>query len=42
MWHSQGFESKLSNLARAIASDIHFWIPVVVLMAGLAVLHWMN
>lgn len=26
----------------AILSDVHFWIPVVVLLAGLAVLHWIS
>lgn len=25
-----------------ILSDVHFWVPVVVLLAGLAVLHWMQ
>ncbi len=26
------------NLFRAIATDIHFWIPLVVLLAGLLLL----
>ena len=25
-----------------ILTDVHFWVPVVVLLAGLAVLHWMQ
>jgi hypothetical protein len=25
-----------------ILTDVHFWIPVVVLFAGLAVLHWIR
>lgn len=28
------------HLARTILSDIQFWIPVVVLVAGLLVLRW--
>ena len=25
-----------------ILTDVHFWVPVIVLLAGLAVLHWMQ
>ena len=38
----KGFVSKSLSLAVAIASDIHFWVPVVVLVAGLAVLRWIS
>jgi hypothetical protein len=27
---------------RQILTDIHFWVPTVVLLAGLAVLHWIR
>jgi hypothetical protein len=27
---------------RQILTDIHFWVPAVVLLAGLAVLHWIR
>jgi hypothetical protein len=26
----------------AILTDIHFWVPAIVLFAGLAVLHWIR
>ncbi len=26
----------------AIFTDVHFWVPAVVLLAGLAVLHWIR
>lgn len=25
-----------------ILTDVHFWVPVIVLLAGLAVLRWMQ
>jgi hypothetical protein len=34
--------SKAKNLARAILTDIQFWIPLVVLLGGLWVLHWIR
>jgi hypothetical protein len=27
---------------RAVLGDIHFWIPLVVLLAGLVVLRWIS
>jgi len=30
--------TRRANLFRAIATDIHFWIPLTVLAAGLALL----
>ncbi len=29
-------------LIRSVLTDIHFWIPVCVLLGGLAVLHWIS
>ncbi len=25
-----------------ILTDVHFWVPAIVLLAGLAVLHWIR
>ncbi|HYL63012.1 MAG TPA: hypothetical protein VE077_10360 [Candidatus Methylomirabilis sp.] len=30
------------NVWTQILTDIHFWVPVIVLLAGLVVLHWMQ
>lgn len=30
------------RLATAILSDIHFWVPVIVLAGGLVVLRWIS
>ena len=30
------------SLARTVLRDTHFWIPVLVLLGGLAVLRWMS
>jgi hypothetical protein len=30
------------DLLRPILTDLHFWIPVVVLLGGLAVLRWIS
>jgi hypothetical protein len=29
-------------LANAVLGDVHFWIPVIVLAGGLAVLRWVS
>jgi hypothetical protein len=34
--------TKPRSMAQLILRDIHFWIPVVVLIGGLAVLHWIS
>jgi hypothetical protein len=34
--------SKEKNLLRAIFTDIHFWIPAIVLLLGLWVLYWIR
>ncbi len=31
-----------AGLWTMILTDVHFWIPAVVLIAGLAVLHWIR
>jgi hypothetical protein len=25
-----------------ILTDVHFWVPAIILLAGLAVLHWIR
>ena len=31
-----------SIIWKQILTDVHFWIPVAVLLAGLTVLHWIR
>nr|UXE44976.1 hypothetical protein Hi04_10k_c4003_00019 [uncultured bacterium] len=31
-----------AGLSRAILTDVHFWVPVVVLVWGLLVLRWIS
>jgi hypothetical protein len=31
-----------ASLWRSILTDVHFWIPVVVLIAGLFILNWIH
>lgn len=31
-----------TSVWKSILTDVHFWIPVLVLLAGLAVLHWIR
>jgi hypothetical protein len=31
-----------SGLWTQILTDVHFWVPAVVLLAGLLVLHWIR
>lgn len=33
---------KSSAVWTMILTDVHFWVPAVVLLAGLAVLHWIR
>jgi len=30
------------NWVRSVLRDVHFWVPVLVLMAGLLVLRWIS
>jgi hypothetical protein len=30
------------NMWTAIFTDVHFWVPAIVLLGGLAVLHWIR
>lgn len=31
-----------TSVWRSIATDVHFWVPAIVLLAGLLVLHWIR
>jgi hypothetical protein len=31
-----------ASLWSTILTDIHFWVPAIVLLAGLVVLHWIR
>jgi hypothetical protein len=33
---------KLRAIWATILTDVHFWVPAIVLLAGLAVLHWIR
>lgn len=33
---------KTTETARAILTDVHFWIPVAVLAIGLSLLFWLH
>jgi hypothetical protein len=33
---------KSAGVWTMILTDVHFWVPAVVLLAGLAVLHWIR
>jgi hypothetical protein len=39
---NQSPAQKSRGVLTTILTDVHFWIPVVVLFAGLAVLHWIR
>jgi hypothetical protein len=42
---SMNEENPTQNSARVwitILTDLHFWVPAIVLFAGLAVLHWIR
>jgi hypothetical protein len=34
--------SKSAGVWTMILTDVHFWVPAIVLLAGLAVLHWIR
>jgi hypothetical protein len=33
---------KPASVWTTILTDVHFWVPAIVLLAGLAVLHWIR
>lgn len=37
-----GTPGRWRSLSVTVLCDIHFWIPVVVLLGGLAVLRWIS
>jgi hypothetical protein len=42
MTNAQNERARPKELLATILSDIHFWIPALVLLAGLIVLHKLN
>jgi len=42
MTRDNGGQITSQDLWIAILSDLHFWIPVIVLLGGLAVLRWIS
>lgn len=37
-----GKSGRVRSLTAVVLRDIHFWIPVMVLLGGLAVLRWIS
>jgi hypothetical protein len=37
-----GTSGRWRSLSATVLRDVHFWIPVVVLLGGLAVLRWIR
>ena len=37
-----GVPGRWQNVTAVVLRDVHFWIPVVVLVGGLAVLRWIS
>ena len=37
-----GVPGRLQSLSLVVLGDVHFWIPVAVLLGGLAVLRWIS
>jgi hypothetical protein len=37
-----GMPSRWQSLCTTVMCDVHFWIPVMVLLGGLAVLSWIS
>jgi hypothetical protein len=33
---------KSADVWTTILTDVHFWVPAIVLLAGLAILHWIR
>jgi len=42
MSRHSGQDNQVRGLWAAIFSDVHFWVPVVVLISGLVVLRWIS
>jgi hypothetical protein len=40
--NDDGHERHQRNWLRLIVSDVHFWVPVAVLIGGLFVLRWIH
>jgi hypothetical protein len=40
--NSEGSANRSKSYWSAVLSDAHFWIPTIVLLGGLLVLHWIR
>jgi hypothetical protein len=40
--HDEDSVQRSPGVWRKIFTDVHFWVPAIVLLAGLAVLHWIQ
>ena len=40
--HEQNQAARRTGLWMQILTDTHFWVPAIVLLAGLLVLHWIR
>jgi hypothetical protein len=39
---NESASQKSAGVWTMILTDVHFWVPTVVLLAGLVVLHWIR
>jgi hypothetical protein len=39
---SDGVPGRFKSLSTEVLRDVHFWIPLIVLLGGLAVLRWIS
>jgi hypothetical protein len=37
-----GTDRRASTILSAVSRDIHFWVPIIVLIAGLVLLRWVS
>jgi hypothetical protein len=37
-----GADRRASAILLAVSRDIHFWVPIIVLIAGLVLLRWVS
>jgi hypothetical protein len=37
-----GFDRPALAILSAVSRDIHFWVPIIVLIAGLVLLRWVS
>lgn len=40
--HKERSHRQSAGVWKMILTDVHFWVPAIVLLAGLVVLHWIR